>query len=199
MAWMDGTWSQEGPLAAMTPGFNPYAPHPMSGVGQQGMPGGNNPLTGQGNLPAMIANNPEAYVRLLMTRQYDPLETANALYPLRPGALGSSNGMVVIEKPEKRKAALAAVVADYANRRQMEQLLAAIRGRPAQPSALGQMVGMLGNAVGGGEPMAQPNAGQWERIFGGTGVTPGQWGQANQGPGFWGTVGGLLGRLGGSL
>jgi len=176
MAWMDDIWNTEGPPAAFTPGFNPNAPHPMSGVGQQGLPGANNPLTGWGggNLPAMIANNPEAYVRLLMTRQYDPLETANALYPLRPGALGASNGMVVIEKPEKRKAALAAAVAAYANQRQMQKLLAAIKGQQADPNALGQMVGSLGEMVGGfnAPPLGQAGpisqgAGGWREALGG--------------------------------
>lgn len=180
-----------------TPGINPDAPDPFGGqqvlppVGQQG--------SNRTSLPDWVANNPEVYGALLGYRQYDPLKWAEALGGFKPEGIGASNGLVVYRKAQPGKAAVAAAVAEYANRRQMESLRAALEGRQPQPSMLGQGLGALGNVVSGasgGAPGPEMSQDQWGRIFGGTGVTPEQWG----GQGGWrGALGGILRGIGGYL
>lgn len=163
------------PYVFGTPGINPGAPDPRSiygGGGQQQ----------DGGLPAIFQNNPQAYGQLLRTQYFNPLETGEKLYGWRPEALGSSNGLIVIRKPDKQKAALAAALAAYANSRQMEALQAAMEGRQPQPSWLGKTL----QGVGGS--LYREGINQWN-----PGQSDWSWGGALRG------LGNILGRAGGNL
>lgn len=115
-----------------------------SGAGRAGGQG----TTTTSSLPDMVANNPSAYAELLGYQHRDPLSYYDTFSGGPARGLGSSNGLVLYSKPNKREGAAAAVLADIANRQQQQRFEQVLQGRKTRPrSGLGTL-GDLGGAAG---------------------------------------------------
>ena len=69
------------------------------------------------SLPDFVANNPNAYAKLVGLTKYNPLDWAKYMAQ-GPYSLGATNGMVVYSEPKKGQGLAAAAVADLLNRQQ---------------------------------------------------------------------------------